>query len=87
LREPRNGLERLLRRKQEKSMNSRAIAVVLLILGVVLLIFGVNASEAPMEKVSEAVTGKFTDSTMLYLILGVAGIAIGAGMLVFGRRA
>ena len=68
-------------------MNGRAIAVVLLVLGVVLLIFGINASDAPMDRVSEAFTGKFTDSTMLYLILGAAGIAIGAGLLVFGRRA
>ena len=68
-------------------MNGRAIAVVLLVLGVVLLLFGINASDAPMDRVSEAFTGTFTDSTMLYLILGAAGIAIGAGLLVFGRRA
>ena len=68
-------------------MNARAIAVVLLVLGVVLLVFGINASDAPMDQMSEAFTGKFTDSTMLYLILGAAGIAIGVGMLIFGRRA
>lgn len=68
-------------------MNARAIAVVLLVLGVVLLIFGINASDAPADRISEAFTGKFTDSTMLYLILGAVGIAVGAGMLFLGRRA
>ncbi len=68
-------------------MNGRVVALVVLVLGVVLLIFGFNASDAPADRISEAFTGKFTDSTMLYLFLGVAGIAIGAGMLVLGRRA
>jgi Protein of unknown function (DUF3185) len=68
-------------------MNGRALAVLLLILGVVLLIFGINASDAPMDRISESFTGKFTDSTMLYLLLGIAGIAIGGGLLAFGRRA
>lgn len=68
-------------------MNARAIAVVLLVLGVVLLIFGINASDAPADRISEAFTGKFTDSTMLYLILGAVGIAVGAAMLFLGRRA
>ncbi|MGH6618647.1 MAG: DUF3185 family protein [Alphaproteobacteria bacterium] len=68
-------------------MNGRAIAVVLLVLGVVLLIFGINASDAPADRISEAFTGKFTDSTMLYLILGAVGVAVGAVMLFLGRRA
>jgi len=68
-------------------MNGRALAVLLLVLGVVLLIFGINASDAPVDRISESLTGKFTDSTMLYLILGVAGIAVGGGMLALGRRA
>jgi len=68
-------------------MNGRVVALVVLVLGVVLLIIGFNASDAPADRISEAFTGKFTDSTMLYLILGVAGIAVGAGMLVLGRRA
>ena len=68
-------------------MNGRAIAVVLLVLGVVLLIFGINASDAPMDRISEAFTGRFTDSTMLYLILGAVGVAVGLAMLLLGRRA
>jgi type IV secretory pathway VirB2 component (pilin) len=68
-------------------MSGRAVAVLLLILGIALLIFGINASDAPMDRISESLTGKFTDSTMLYLLLGIAGIAIGGGMLAFGRRA
>jgi succinate dehydrogenase hydrophobic anchor subunit len=71
----------------EVAMSGRVVAIVLLVLGIVLLIFGINASDAPVDRISEAFTGKFTDSTMLYLILGAAGIAIGVGMLVLGRRA
>ncbi|MFT5539228.1 MAG: hypothetical protein ACI82H_000745 [Alphaproteobacteria bacterium] len=65
-------------------MNNRIIGIILLVGGIILLYFGVSASDSPMDRVSEAFTGKFTDSTMLYLILGVIGMI--AGLIMVTRR-
>jgi uncharacterized membrane protein len=60
----------------------RIIGIVLLVIGAIALYFGFNATNAPMEEVTEAFTGRYSDQTMLYLIVGaVAGIA-GLVMLV-----
>ena len=60
--------------------------VALLAVGVVLLGFAYHASNAPADQLADALTGRFTDRTMLYLGLGVAA-AVGGGLLaVFGRR-
>jgi LPXTG-motif cell wall-anchored protein len=56
-------------------------------LGVVLLGFAYNASNAPIDQVTNTLTGRYTDQTMWYLILGVAA-AVGGGLLAFfGKRA
>lgn len=62
-------------------MNSKMIGIALLVGGIVLLVFGITASDSPMDKVSEAFTGKFTDSTMLYLVLGAIGTVVGLIMV------
>ena len=55
---------------------NKMLGVVLLVIGAIALYFGFNATNAPMEEVTEAFTGKYSDQTMLYLIGGaVAGIA------------
>jgi len=63
-------------------MNQKKIlGIVLLVIGAIALFFGFNATNAPMEEMTEAFTGKYSDQTMLYLIGGaVAGIA-GLAML------
>jgi hypothetical protein len=65
---------------------NRLLGVAILVAGVIALGFAFNAADAPMEKVSETLTGKYTDNTMMYFILG--GIAIvGGGLLIaFGAR-
>jgi hypothetical protein len=61
---------------------NKMLGIVLLVIGVIALYFGFNATNAPMEEVTEAFTGQYSDRTMLYLIGGaVAGIA-GLVMLV-----
>lgn len=67
-------------------MNNRIVGLILLVIGLVLLIFGFNASDSPMDRVSEAFTGKFTDSTMLYLVLGAIGVVVGLVMTLGGRK-
>ncbi|MCC5999640.1 MAG: DUF3185 family protein [Pararhodobacter sp.] len=57
------------------------IGLVALVLGGVLLFFAWRASNAPVEQISEALTGRYTDNTMWLMLVGVAGVVIGAGLL------
>lgn len=61
-----------------------AIAVVL---GALLLGFAYQSSNAPMEQLSEALTGRYTDSTMWALALGVCAVVGGGLFALFGKRA
>jgi hypothetical protein len=54
----------------------------LLVLGLVLLYFGFNATESPMEEFGEAITGKYSDDTMMYLIGGAIAAAAGLFLVV-----
>ena len=65
---------------------SRIIGVALLVVGAILLYFGLNATESVGEQVVEGVTGKFTDGTMWYLIGGAAAGIVGLVMLLAGRK-
>lgn len=58
--------------------NTKIIGIALLVLGAILLYFGINATDAPAEQVGEALTGKYSDNTMMYLIGG--GVAAVAGL-------
>lgn len=60
----------------------KVIAIALLVIGAALLLFGLNAMNAPAEEVTEALTGRYTDRTMIYLIGGVIAAVIGVVMLV-----
>ena len=53
----------------------------LLVVGLVLLYFGFNASQSPAEELSEALTGRFTEQTMFYFIGGAVAAVLGALML------
>ena len=64
----------------------KIVGIVLIVVGAVLLYFGLNATDAPLEQARESITGDYSDRTMLYLIGGaVAGIA-GLGLLFFGSK-
>ena len=66
---------------------SRIVGVVVAIAGIALLVVGLNSSQAPVDQVAETLTGRFTHSTMVYLIAGIVAI-VGGGLLAFsGRRA
>lgn len=66
-------------------MGIRGIGLAFIVVGVILLVFGFNATEAPVERASEALTGRFTDKTMLYLILGAVAVIVGGGMALIRR--
>jgi hypothetical protein len=65
---------------------NRIIGIVILAVGIVLVIFGLNASQAPLDQVSQTVTGRFTQTTMMYLIIGIIAIVGGGLLALAGRR-
>jgi LPXTG-motif cell wall-anchored protein len=60
--------------------------LVLLVVGAVLLYFGLQASDAPLEQARETLTGDDSDQTMLYLVGGAAAAVGGLALLLFGKR-
>ena len=66
---------------------NQIIGLLLVAIGLFLLVFGFNASQAPLDQVSETFTGRFRDSTMLYLLGGIVAIVAGGALAVLGRRA
>ncbi|MDQ2076790.1 DUF3185 family protein [Marinimicrobium sp. ABcell2] len=63
----------------------KLVGIVLLVVGVLLLFFGWQSSQAIGDQVTEAVTGRFTDATMWYFILGAAAVAAGAFLTFFKK--
>lgn len=65
--------------------SQKLIGIVLLVVGLILLYFGLQASDSVGEQVVETFTGRFTDETMWYLIGGAAAIVAG-GFIAFVRK-
>lgn len=64
---------------------TRIIGLAVLVVGVVLLVFAYQASQAPLEQLAEGITGRYSDETMWYLIGGVAAVVVGGGLAAFAR--
>ena len=60
----------------------KIIGVALLVLGAVLLYFGLSATNAPVEEITEALTGQYSDRTMMYLAGGAVSAVIGVVLLI-----
>lgn len=58
----------------------------LAVVGVVLFIIGLNATQAPMEQVVETFTGRYTDQTMWYMIAGGVVFLGGCVLALRGAR-
>jgi hypothetical protein len=68
-------------------MNAQRIfGIVLLVVGVVLLILGMNASHSMADQVSNTFTGRFTQATTWYIIGGGAAALFGLLLVVIGAR-
>lgn len=64
------------------NMNMKHIlGIVVIAVGLVLLVFAFNASNSPMEQISDSLTGRYSNQTMWYFIGGVAAL-VGGGLLV-----
>ena len=64
----------------------KILGLVLLVVGAVLLYFGAQATDAPLEQARESLTGDYSDQTMLYLICGAAAFIGGLALLLTGKR-
>lgn len=62
------------------------LGIVMLGVGAILLGFGYNASNAPLDQLSETLSGRFTERTMWYFILGAAAVFGGALLALFSKR-
>lgn len=76
-----------LQQREIEMMNNKILGIILLVVGLILLFFAYQSSQSVGDQVTEAVTGRFTDSTTWYLILGAASAVGGAGLLLFGKSA
>jgi Protein of unknown function (DUF3185) len=66
---------------------NRPVSLVLLVVGIILVIYGINASTSVGSDVSRAVTGTPTDKSMWLLIGGAVLAIVGlVGTLRGGRR-
>jgi LPXTG-motif cell wall-anchored protein len=62
------------------------IGIALLVVGVVLIVFGMNASASLGSRLSEFLTGAPSDRTIWLLVVGVVAAIVGLGLLLVGRR-
>ncbi|MDP2697039.1 DUF3185 family protein [Thalassospira sp.] len=65
---------------------NRILGAVILVVGLVLLAFGYNASESAVEQLSDTFMGRYTDETMWYLVVGAAATVGGGLLFIFGGR-
>jgi branched-subunit amino acid permease len=60
------------------------VGIMLLVIGVILVFVGMNASNSIADQVSNTFTGRFTERTTWYIIGGIASAVLGL-LLVFIR--
>ncbi|MEC9408741.1 MAG: DUF3185 family protein [Pseudomonadota bacterium] len=60
--------------------------LVALVVGIVLVVMGYNASQSFTEELAESVTGRYSDETTWLFISGAACITLGLLLAVFGKK-
>jgi len=63
----------------------KLLGIILVVIGIILLVFGFNASQSLGDQVTETFTGRFTDETMWYIIGSAVAVVVG-GFLALGRK-
>ena len=63
---------------------SRIVGIAIFALGAMLLAASYHASNAPIEQLSDNLTGHFSDHTTWQMFAGVAAAVIGALLATFG---
>lgn len=65
---------------------NKPLSIALLVIGVILLIYGISAGDSVASNVKETVTGTPTDKSMWLIIGGVVAVILGGfGMLRGGK--
>jgi hypothetical protein len=64
----------------------RIFGIVLLVVGAILLIAGMNASHSAADQISNTFTGRFTHETLWYILGGGAAALLGLLLVVGGAR-
>jgi hypothetical protein len=64
----------------------RIVGIALLVIGVILLIVGLNASDSIADQLSNTFTGKWTNNTAWYIYGGLGIAVVGLLVVVMGRR-
>jgi ABC-type phosphate transport system permease subunit len=62
----------------------RIAGIVLLVVGVILFIIGMNASDSFADRMSNFFTGHFTDATVWYIVFGIAAAVAGLLLTTLG---
>lgn len=62
------------------------IGIVILAVGAVLLYFGYQSWNAPVDQAITAVTGSHTNTTIMYVIAGIAAAVGGLSLTMSGRN-
>ncbi|OFE11606.1 hypothetical protein PHACT_13820 [Pseudohongiella acticola] len=65
--------------------SKQLLGLILLVVGAILLYFGWQSTQSVGDQLTEAMTGRFTDETMWFLIGGAIALVVGA-YYSFGRK-
>lgn len=65
---------------------ARLIGIVVAVIGAVLLYFGLHSSNSLVDQASQTLTGRYTQQTMVYIIVGVIALVGGAIAAIAARR-
>jgi drug/metabolite transporter (DMT)-like permease len=60
----------------------RIFGAVAFAIGVALLVVAYNSTQAPLEKLSNTITGRYSNETMWYFAAGIAAL-VGGGLLAY----
>lgn len=63
---------------------NKPVSIAILVIGVILLVYGISAGDSFASNVKETVTGTPTDKSLWLIIGGVLGIIVGGFGLVRG---
>ncbi len=64
---------------------SKIPSLAILVVGIILLVYGLNASNSAASSISNAFTGSPTDKSIWLIVLGAVGILTGGVSLMFRR--
>lgn len=65
---------------------TRILGIALIVAGAIMLYMGWTATDSLTEQASEALTGRFTEDTRIYLIGGAVAAVVGFALLFFGVK-